>query len=67
MTTKTAPTVEETTTNDEELDHYYCSCDDTHALCGTSTIGMEIVEEFTGTLCIVCDDMADQPCPRCGE
>ena len=70
MTTLTTPkptTQTNNTHNDSntELDHYYCDCDENHALCGTNITGMQLVENFTNP-CTVCEYMNEEPCPKCG-
>ena len=56
-------------TSDEELDHLYCECSEDIALCGTD---LSEAEELSFLLngavdCIVCMDLVEFPCSRCGE
>ena len=65
--TTPAPAVSDTD-KDDELDHWYCECDPTVMLCGVSADGLR--EGHTGNpanICLVCDDLVDRPCERCGQ
>lgn len=46
--------------------HYVCSCDPNVALCGTD-VTHERWDETREATCVVCDDLAEADCPRCGE
>lgn len=50
----------------DDLNHITCVCDDNLALCGTDVTYHEWVATAEVT-CVVCRDLEDEPCPRCGE
>lgn len=71
MSTTTAePQTSNTDTgnDDAELNHLYC-CDEDTALCGLDISGMPEAEVIEGDpdICLVCDDLARQPCDKCGD
>ncbi|NEA42730.1 hypothetical protein [Streptomyces sp. SID11385] len=48
-----------------DLTHYFC-CDPDRALCGAVVAGTPIVTATeVVALCVVCDDLAQAPCPLC--
>ncbi len=53
---------------DEGLDHYYC-CDESRSMCGLDLSGVFVGEgaDADEDMCVVCDDLADEPCdePDC--
>jgi hypothetical protein len=49
-----------------DLTHVYC-CDYDLALCGLDVTDMPEVPDGTGQDCVVCLDLEEQTCPRCGE
>lgn len=51
------------TTNRE--DHYFCECDPDLGLCGTD-LRKHVINEGCEVSCVVCDDLAYEPCERCG-
>lgn len=51
----------------ESMTHVYCYCDENLALCGTDITGWQEAEDDEDTECVVCLDLEDQPCERCGE
>ncbi|WP_155054548.1 hypothetical protein [Streptomyces blattellae] len=53
----------------EDLSHAVCDCDEDTALCGTDVTGVPWATdgEEPPSPCVVCLDLADQPCPRCGQ
>jgi hypothetical protein len=65
MTTATTPAPAETTCTSDVIAHVYC-CDPDTALCGHDIRDMPEVVGPTPNDCIVCLDLHDQPCPRCG-
>lgn len=67
----TALAIEVVTTShgadDDELDHLYCCCAPDLGLCGADLSGTpECTDECDGLQCLVCDDLMDLPCSRCG-
>lgn len=57
LDTAPAPTTNSTSTG---LTHIYC-CDPDLALCGEDLTDIPTVDEDTN-LCVVCEDLEDQPC-----
>ena len=53
---------------DDELDHWYC-CDPDRSLCGRDISDLEECEEWScdDHPCVVCEDLVDLPCERCGQ
>ncbi|MFD4258198.1 hypothetical protein ACFWR9_11345 [Streptomyces sp. NPDC058534] len=51
----------------DDLTHVVCYCDPNLALCGTDVTDSDWVDEDEDTTCVVCVDLVDQPCPRCGR
>lgn len=64
MTTALAPATE-LTGFDNDTTHVTC-CDPDTALCGWDVSNTPVVSDGVGHDCIVCVDLEDQPCPRCG-
>ncbi|CBG73096.1 hypothetical protein SCAB_60771 [Streptomyces scabiei 87.22] len=60
-----------TTTNGhgDDLSHGVCDCDEDTALCGTDVTGVPWAtkDDESDNLCIVCVDLVELPCPRCGQ
>lgn len=50
---------------DDELHHYYCECDPNIALCGSDLTDTPEVQTEENA-CLVCKDMDNYDCPRCG-
>jgi hypothetical protein len=69
VSTETAPAPVTTDTGDSDLDHVFC-CEPTMALCGVNIAGDPVNEgewtEDDPDLCVVCVDLSDLPCERCG-
>ncbi|MEU3160028.1 hypothetical protein ABZ753_21595 [Streptomyces griseoincarnatus] len=57
--------VTETTDIDNETTHVFC-CDPDRALCGHDVSNDPEVPNPTPNDCVVCLDLEEQPCPRCG-
>jgi Zn finger protein HypA/HybF involved in hydrogenase expression len=54
-------------TSPDDLDHWFCACNRDVALCGADIAGQPESEPvFTDDDCVVCDDLLDLPCERCG-
>lgn len=51
---------------DDDLAHLYCECDPDVSLCGLDISG-EPEATDPADWCVVCDDLNEFPCPRCGE
>ncbi|MFE2600149.1 hypothetical protein ACFXCZ_27280 [Streptomyces sp. NPDC059396] len=51
----------------DDLTHIYCPCSDTVAYCGVDLTGAPETGDLDAFLCVVCDDLADGPCRRCGR
>lgn len=64
MTTTPAPTADTTDLNDRTT-HVIC-CNPDRALCGHDVSDEPEVPDGTGHDCIVCLDLEEQTCPRCG-
>lgn len=66
MSTKLAPT-ERTTGwgSDDDLDHTVCDCDENIALCGRDVTEEPWVEDGPNP-CVVCRELNDLACERCG-
>ena len=54
--------------DDDDLDHYYCSCNEDVALCGADiSDALDITgSPESGDTCVVCIDLDDLSCERCG-
>ncbi|MEI5520704.1 hypothetical protein WB388_08825 [Streptomyces brasiliscabiei] len=54
---------------DDDLSHGVCDCDEDTALCGTDVTGVPWAADGQEPVnpCVVCVDLAEQPCPRCGR
>lgn len=53
---------------DEGYWHVTCDCNLDIALCGLELTGSEIVDfHSVETECVVCEDLENMPCLRCGE
>lgn len=57
-----------TSSDDDDLDHIYCECDENISLCGIDLTGVEEIDKDAETPddCVVCIDLRDRPCQRCG-
>lgn len=54
--------------DDDDLVHFVCECNQDLALCGESLAGMKwIYDSADEEQCIVCADMLNRPCEKCGE
>lgn len=50
-----------------DLDHLYC-CNSDLSLCGLDIADLDELEEFPeDDLCIVCRELEEKPCERCGQ
>lgn len=49
----------------DDLTHVHC-CEPYRALCGADLHEAVIVEPEEETTCVVCADLDEQPCPKCG-
>lgn len=50
-----------------DLDHLYC-CDPDLSLCGLDIADLDELEDFPDEdLCIVCRELGELPCERCGQ
>lgn len=72
MSTAPALDTEPSTTNnndDGDILHYYCDCEPEIAVCGKDLTGTAEVEKMgdNDQLCVVCEELFDFPCKRCGE
>lgn len=54
--------------HDDGLTHVVCQrCDPDRTLCGITVEGPVLAQDVpSGPVCVVCDDLADIPCPCCG-
>lgn len=52
---------------EEDLVHFYCECDENTALCGTDITDDPKDSEEEEVNCVVCIDLVEFPCPRCGD
>lgn len=54
--------------DDDDLGHIFCDCDENRALCGADVTDCPVVEDRDDSLlCVVCADLEDVPCERCGS
>lgn len=51
----------------EDLIHIFCPCDEDVALCGEELGGAFWENAPEEDECVVCIDLQNHPCPRCGE
>jgi hypothetical protein len=53
----------------DDLSHAACPCFPDVALCGVDVSGWEWAEDGQQpeNPCVVCVDLDEQPCPRCGQ
>lgn len=65
MTAQAAPVVASTGRLADNLDHYVC-CDPNLALCGVDVTHATWSEDLPD-LCVVCEDLDEFECERCGE
>ncbi len=51
-----------------ELSHWYCDCSHPVMLCGSVDTSHECPDDGSCgcQLCLVCEDLIDLPCQRCG-
>jgi hypothetical protein len=57
------------TSDDDDLEHYYCECDSNWALCGadvSDAADHTLLDTPLEDDCVVCVDLLDSRCPRCG-
>ncbi|MFJ9114447.1 hypothetical protein ACIRJO_02740 [Streptomyces sp. NPDC102394] len=52
---------------DDTLTHAVCPCNDDLALCGANVAGQTWADESEDVDCVVCLDLVEQPCQRCGQ
>lgn len=69
MTTLAPEPTAATTDQGDDLSHAACPCYPDTALCGVDVSGLEWADEGDDPTdpCVVCLDLAEQPCPRCGQ
>lgn len=48
------------------ITHWVCDCDPDTALCGVDVAGEEWMGDDEDVTCVVCLDLEDVDCPRCG-
>jgi hypothetical protein len=65
MTTTPARTATTTRNSHDDTTHVFC-CNPDRALCGQDVSTEPEVPYGVGHDCIVCLDLEDQPCSRCG-
>lgn len=59
-------TVTSHTSNDDELHHLYCTCNEDIALCGTDiSEDVYLARTLVEALCVVCEDLEWKTCSRC--
>lgn len=56
----------DSSTDDDGICHLYCECDPDLALCGLDVTDFEDDDDFDA-FCVVCEDLVDVPCTRCGQ
>ena len=69
MSAATAPVETPVSTDQPELQHYFCDCDPVLALCGADLTGHHVCPDDDSCRCVpcvVCHDLAPLPCERCG-
>lgn len=68
MTTTTAPSpvIVSATATESDLSHTVCECDENAALCGLDVTEFPWDDDEDSPECVVCEDLDDQPCERCG-
>lgn len=51
----------------DELDHLFCECSPDISLCGTDIEDDPVIpdDEEPEQLCVVCEDLDENGCPRC--
>lgn len=67
-TTDTSPETTDHSTDDDDLDHLICWCNENRALCGKDVTDLEFSDcdaDFTD-MCVVCIELGRDPCPKCG-
>lgn len=55
---------------DDSVEHYYCYCSPDIGLCGTDLTDAPDHTDMDTPIeddCVVCIDLFDSDCPRCGE
>lgn len=69
MSVLTAPAPTTVPGRVSDLDHYCCPCSPDRGLCGTDLTDFTFVPCVSNSpdLCMVCVDLADSPCDRCGD
>jgi hypothetical protein len=65
-TTDTAPRRSRPPRRKPRLAHAFCPCDDTRTLCGIQARPVGNREPRDDQKCVVCLDLFEQPCARCG-
>lgn len=48
------------------ITHWVCECRDDIALCGADVAGEKWMDDDEDVTCVVCNDLVDLDCPRCG-
>lgn len=51
---------------DDDLVHVHCPCTPEWTLCGVETGDGPVMSDATEVTCVVCADLDDEPCARCG-
>ncbi len=52
---------------EDDLLHWYCECNEFIGLCGVDLTNAQHGDPELEPICVVCDDLDDLPCPRCGQ
>lgn len=69
MTAVADPQVTPTPVDDDpDVGHYTCQCTDDVSLCGANVTGVPWAHLTNDgiPICVMCADMINKPCPRCG-
>lgn len=68
MSNITAPAdVEPDRAYDDNIVHLVCECNHDVALCGTAVPGSCWISDGNSADCVVCVDLCQIPCERCGD
>lgn len=49
-----------------DVSHWVCDCDPDAALCGAGVADEEWMDDDEDVTCVVCNDLVDIDCPKCG-
>jgi hypothetical protein len=66
MSTELLPAASPLDTGGDDLHHIYCECDVDRGLCGKDISAAEFGPVDEDRACVVCVDLRDLPCERCG-